>query len=201
MFCLVRWCFCLLVFPRLEGLDMYSQVYERSYTVNSSILNAIEPHLKDFQQLLVDPPKVKLWFSHYLSSLGWWGWLIFMSFLLQYFISRCWYILSLVIVSYCSSWWSFLNSLRLIWPFPVSPLWHSCWSIGIKQHSVTTPVDVLCLYSLHRKVQYWRPLVFWSSHWGMPAFTSPGWWLLCCRPVRPVSARSSVISAPWTYYW
>uniref|UniRef100_A0A4W6E9U2 Protein phosphatase 6, regulatory subunit 2a n=1 Tax=Lates calcarifer TaxID=8187 RepID=A0A4W6E9U2_LATCA len=31
--------------------------YERSYTVNSSILNAIEPHLKDFQQLLLDPPK------------------------------------------------------------------------------------------------------------------------------------------------
>uniref|UniRef100_A0A668A8I5 Protein phosphatase 6, regulatory subunit 2a n=1 Tax=Myripristis murdjan TaxID=586833 RepID=A0A668A8I5_9TELE len=28
-----------------------------SYTVNSSILNAIEPHLKDFQQLLLDPPK------------------------------------------------------------------------------------------------------------------------------------------------
>uniref|UniRef100_A0A665UJ75 Serine/threonine-protein phosphatase 6 regulatory subunit 2-like n=1 Tax=Echeneis naucrates TaxID=173247 RepID=A0A665UJ75_ECHNA len=30
---------------------------EMSYTVNSSILNAIEPHLKDFQQLLLDPPK------------------------------------------------------------------------------------------------------------------------------------------------
>lgn len=45
---------------RLEGLmDLYSQGYERSYTVNSSILNAIEPHLKDFQQLLLDPPKVK----------------------------------------------------------------------------------------------------------------------------------------------
>uniref|UniRef100_A0A8D3BN93 Protein phosphatase 6 regulatory subunit 2 n=1 Tax=Scophthalmus maximus TaxID=52904 RepID=A0A8D3BN93_SCOMX len=44
----------------LEGLmDLYSQGYERSYTVNSSILNAIEPHLKDFQQLLLDPPKVK----------------------------------------------------------------------------------------------------------------------------------------------
>uniref|UniRef100_A0A8C5ERH6 Protein phosphatase 6, regulatory subunit 2a n=1 Tax=Gouania willdenowi TaxID=441366 RepID=A0A8C5ERH6_GOUWI len=42
----------------LEGLmDLYSQGYERSYTVNSSILNAIEPHLKDFQQLLLDPPK------------------------------------------------------------------------------------------------------------------------------------------------
>lgn len=45
---------------RLEGLmDLYSQGYERSYTVNSSILNAIEPHLKDFQQLLLDPPQVK----------------------------------------------------------------------------------------------------------------------------------------------
>uniref|UniRef100_A0A7N8XJU2 Protein phosphatase 6, regulatory subunit 2a n=1 Tax=Mastacembelus armatus TaxID=205130 RepID=A0A7N8XJU2_9TELE len=42
----------------LEGLmDLYSQGYERSYTVNSSILNAIEPHLKDFQQVLLDPPK------------------------------------------------------------------------------------------------------------------------------------------------
>uniref|UniRef100_G3Q6W0 Protein phosphatase 6 regulatory subunit 2 n=1 Tax=Gasterosteus aculeatus aculeatus TaxID=481459 RepID=G3Q6W0_GASAC len=44
--------------PGLEGLmDLYSQGYERSYTVNSSILNAIEPHLKDFQQLLLVPPK------------------------------------------------------------------------------------------------------------------------------------------------
>ncbi|XP_029617157.1 serine/threonine-protein phosphatase 6 regulatory subunit 2 isoform X2 [Salmo trutta] len=42
----------------LEGLmDLYSQGYERSYTVNSSILHAIEPHLKDFQQLLLNPPK------------------------------------------------------------------------------------------------------------------------------------------------
>lgn len=40
-------------------MDLYSQGYERSYTVNSSILNAIEPHIKDFQQLLLDPPKVK----------------------------------------------------------------------------------------------------------------------------------------------
>lgn len=40
-------------------MDLYSQGYERSYTVSSSILNAIEPHLKDFQQLLLDPPKVK----------------------------------------------------------------------------------------------------------------------------------------------
>ncbi|XP_041716111.2 serine/threonine-protein phosphatase 6 regulatory subunit 2-like isoform X1 [Coregonus clupeaformis] len=42
----------------LEGLmDLYSQGYERTYTVNSSILHAIEPHLKDFQQLLLNPPK------------------------------------------------------------------------------------------------------------------------------------------------
>ncbi|KAJ3612401.1 hypothetical protein NHX12_020677 [Muraenolepis orangiensis] len=42
----------------LEGLmDLYSQGYEMSYTVNSSILHAIEPHLKDFHQLLLDPPK------------------------------------------------------------------------------------------------------------------------------------------------
>lgn len=44
-------------------MDLYSQGYERSYTVNSSILNAIEPHLKDFQQLLLDPPKVKPYFN------------------------------------------------------------------------------------------------------------------------------------------
>lgn len=44
---------------RLEGLmDLYSQGCERSYTVNSSILRAIEPHLKDFQQLLLNPPTV-----------------------------------------------------------------------------------------------------------------------------------------------
>ncbi|XP_062850477.1 serine/threonine-protein phosphatase 6 regulatory subunit 2a isoform X3 [Trichomycterus rosablanca] len=42
----------------LEGLmELYSQGCERSYTVNGSILRAIEPHLKDFQQLLLDPPK------------------------------------------------------------------------------------------------------------------------------------------------
>ncbi|XP_031414937.1 serine/threonine-protein phosphatase 6 regulatory subunit 2-like [Clupea harengus] len=42
----------------LEGLmDLYSQGSERSYTVSGSILRAIEPHLKDFQQLLLDPPK------------------------------------------------------------------------------------------------------------------------------------------------
>ncbi|KAI7791666.1 serine/threonine-protein phosphatase 6 regulatory subunit 2a [Triplophysa rosa] len=41
----------------LEGLmDLYSQGCERSYTVNSSIFRAIEPHLKDFQQLLLNPP-------------------------------------------------------------------------------------------------------------------------------------------------
>lgn len=44
--------------PGLDGLmDLYSQGYDRSYTVNSSILNAIEPHLKDFHQILQDPPQ------------------------------------------------------------------------------------------------------------------------------------------------
>ncbi|XP_060770249.1 serine/threonine-protein phosphatase 6 regulatory subunit 2a isoform X3 [Neoarius graeffei] len=42
----------------LEGLmELYSQGCERSYTVNNSILRTIEPHLKDFQKLLLDPPK------------------------------------------------------------------------------------------------------------------------------------------------
>ncbi|KAJ8373465.1 hypothetical protein SKAU_G00040450 [Synaphobranchus kaupii] len=31
--------------------------FERSYTVNSGVLRGIEPHLKDFQQVLLDPPK------------------------------------------------------------------------------------------------------------------------------------------------
>ncbi|XP_035282067.1 serine/threonine-protein phosphatase 6 regulatory subunit 2-like [Anguilla anguilla] len=44
--------------PGLEGLmDLCSQGYERSYTVNSSILQGIQPHLKDFHQLLLQPPK------------------------------------------------------------------------------------------------------------------------------------------------
>ncbi|KAG7456165.1 hypothetical protein MATL_G00248820 [Megalops atlanticus] len=44
--------------PGVEGLmDLCSQGFERSYTVNSSILQGIQPHLKDFHQLLLDPPK------------------------------------------------------------------------------------------------------------------------------------------------
>ncbi|KAJ8261707.1 hypothetical protein GJAV_G00157410 [Gymnothorax javanicus] len=44
--------------PGLEGLmDLCSQGYERSYTVNSSILLGIQPHLQDFHQLLLQPPK------------------------------------------------------------------------------------------------------------------------------------------------
>lgn len=44
---------------RVEGLmDSYTQGFERSYTVNSSILRGIEPRLKDFHQLLLCPPKV-----------------------------------------------------------------------------------------------------------------------------------------------
>uniref|UniRef100_A0A8D2MST1 Protein phosphatase 6, regulatory subunit 2 n=1 Tax=Zonotrichia albicollis TaxID=44394 RepID=A0A8D2MST1_ZONAL len=43
----------------VEGLmDSYTQGFERSYTVNSSILHGIEPRLKDFHQLLLCPPKV-----------------------------------------------------------------------------------------------------------------------------------------------
>ncbi|NXD17458.1 PP6R2 phosphatase, partial [Nothocercus nigrocapillus] len=42
----------------VEGLmDSYTQGFERSYTVNSSILYGIEPRLKDFHQLLLSPPK------------------------------------------------------------------------------------------------------------------------------------------------
>ncbi|XP_067387504.1 serine/threonine-protein phosphatase 6 regulatory subunit 2 isoform X2 [Emydura macquarii macquarii] len=42
----------------VEGLmDSFSQGIERSYTVNSSILHGIEPRLKDFHQLLLNPPK------------------------------------------------------------------------------------------------------------------------------------------------
>ncbi|KFP64003.1 Serine/threonine-protein phosphatase 6 regulatory subunit 2, partial [Cariama cristata] len=42
----------------VEGLmDSYTQGFERSYTVNSSILHGIEPRLKDFHQLLLNPPK------------------------------------------------------------------------------------------------------------------------------------------------
>ncbi|XP_075285146.1 serine/threonine-protein phosphatase 6 regulatory subunit 2 isoform X3 [Opisthocomus hoazin] len=42
----------------VEGLmDSYTQGFERSYTVNSSILRGIEPRLKDFHQLLLNPPK------------------------------------------------------------------------------------------------------------------------------------------------
>ncbi|NXR62570.1 PP6R2 phosphatase, partial [Rhadina sibilatrix] len=43
---------------RVEGLmDSYTQGFERSYAVNSSILHGIEPRLKDFHQLLLRPPK------------------------------------------------------------------------------------------------------------------------------------------------
>uniref|UniRef100_A0A8C3L426 Protein phosphatase 6 regulatory subunit 2 n=1 Tax=Chrysolophus pictus TaxID=9089 RepID=A0A8C3L426_CHRPC len=48
-----------LLETRVEGLmDSYTQGFERSYTVNSSILHGIEPRLKDFHQLLLSPPKV-----------------------------------------------------------------------------------------------------------------------------------------------
>lgn len=40
-------------------MDSYTQGFERSYAVNSSILHGIEPRLKDFHQLLLRPPKVQ----------------------------------------------------------------------------------------------------------------------------------------------
>ncbi|XP_061084990.1 serine/threonine-protein phosphatase 6 regulatory subunit 2-like isoform X1 [Conger conger] len=44
--------------PGVEGLmDLCSQGFERSYTVNSGVLRGIQPHLKDFHQVLLDPPK------------------------------------------------------------------------------------------------------------------------------------------------
>lgn len=43
-----------------EGLvDSFSQGLERSHAVSSSVLNGIEPRLKDFHQLLLNPPKKK----------------------------------------------------------------------------------------------------------------------------------------------
>ncbi|XP_063119406.1 serine/threonine-protein phosphatase 6 regulatory subunit 2 isoform X3 [Rattus norvegicus] len=43
-----------------EGLvDSFSQGLERSYSVSSSILHGIEPWLKNFHQLLLNPPKKK----------------------------------------------------------------------------------------------------------------------------------------------
>uniref|UniRef100_A0A7M4FTZ2 Protein phosphatase 6 regulatory subunit 2 n=1 Tax=Crocodylus porosus TaxID=8502 RepID=A0A7M4FTZ2_CROPO len=48
----------LTALESVEGLmDSFSQGFERSYTVNSSILHGIEPRLKDFHQLLLSPPK------------------------------------------------------------------------------------------------------------------------------------------------
>ncbi|XP_036068309.1 serine/threonine-protein phosphatase 6 regulatory subunit 2 isoform X3 [Oryzias melastigma] len=42
--------------PMVDGM-MDAQAFERSYTVNSSILLAIQPHLTHFHQLLLEPPK------------------------------------------------------------------------------------------------------------------------------------------------
>ncbi|XP_077451477.1 serine/threonine-protein phosphatase 6 regulatory subunit 2 isoform X2 [Stigmatopora argus] len=42
--------------PVVDGV-MDAQGFERSYTVNSSILLAIQPHLLHFHQLLLEPPK------------------------------------------------------------------------------------------------------------------------------------------------
>uniref|UniRef100_A0A674N3X9 Protein phosphatase 6 regulatory subunit 2 n=2 Tax=Takifugu rubripes TaxID=31033 RepID=A0A674N3X9_TAKRU len=46
----------LLEIRRVDGV-MDAQGFERSYTVNSSILLAIQPHLIHFHQLLLQPPK------------------------------------------------------------------------------------------------------------------------------------------------
>lgn len=51
--------------PVVDGI-MDAQGFERSYMVNSSILLAIEPHLKHFHQLLLEPPKK----SPMLTTLG-----------------------------------------------------------------------------------------------------------------------------------
>lgn len=45
------------VHRRVDGV-MDAQGFEKSYTVNSSILLAIQPHLIHFHQLLLQPPKV-----------------------------------------------------------------------------------------------------------------------------------------------
>uniref|UniRef100_A0A3B3ZWQ0 Uncharacterized protein n=1 Tax=Periophthalmus magnuspinnatus TaxID=409849 RepID=A0A3B3ZWQ0_9GOBI len=50
----------------LTLLEIRRPGFERSYLVNSSILLAIEPHLKHFHQLLLEPPKK----SPVLTSLG-----------------------------------------------------------------------------------------------------------------------------------
>ncbi|CAN9499251.1 unnamed protein product [Ophioblennius macclurei] len=53
--------------PVVDGV-MDAQGFERSYTVNSSILLAIQPHLTHFHQLLLEPPKR----DPMLTSLGVW---------------------------------------------------------------------------------------------------------------------------------
>lgn len=62
---------CLVcVNGRVDGV-MDAQGFERSYTVNSSILLAIQPHLKHFHQLLLEPPKVhKQGYSHLLVNIS-----------------------------------------------------------------------------------------------------------------------------------
>lgn len=51
--------------PVVDGV-MDAQGFERSYTVNSSVLLAIQPHLVHFHQLLLEPPKR----DHMLTTLG-----------------------------------------------------------------------------------------------------------------------------------
>lgn len=59
---------------RTEGLvDSFSQGLERPYSVSSSILQGIEPWLKNFHQLLLNPPKVNGWerLVGALRDIGW----------------------------------------------------------------------------------------------------------------------------------
>lgn len=54
----------------LEGLsDSFSQGFETFHPVSGSILQGIEPRLKDFHQLLLQPPKVWGFSSAPLSGL------------------------------------------------------------------------------------------------------------------------------------
>jgi hypothetical protein len=61
---------CHAFIHRTEGLvDSFSQGLERSHSVSSSILRGIEPWLKNFHQLLLNPPKV----NRAVRGVGWHG--------------------------------------------------------------------------------------------------------------------------------
>ncbi|KAK3570575.1 hypothetical protein QTP86_022521 [Hemibagrus guttatus] len=50
-------CVCVCVCYRVELIDPGSQALDQLYSVNNSILLGIEPHLKHYRHLLLDPPK------------------------------------------------------------------------------------------------------------------------------------------------